>query len=364
MQVESWRTPNISGKRSKMKRIMFSCIFILIIVSNLFSQNFAANSNQNYSFKESSTFPGVNLSDIAFDRDGNPWIISSKTDNTQKRSPLSSNIPMIYYVSKYQNGLYYTIQDSLKYPIEKISFDYSNNLWILAYKQIIRVDGKSKFEIVYELGDKGLFNSLNFDCENNVWVGGLQTGFLIFDGTSWTNYNTENSTLPTNSLTNIYIDKNNIKWMTLWEQKGILKIENKQWSYYNQKDSELLNQNFWDINKDSENNLWVGTGFSYPSVTLIKFDGKKWIENNPKNNKGDSVLGTVRNIITDCNGNVWALSSKSNNRKLEKRILTKFDGKKWSTIDVDKSIIINDIELDLDGNLWIVTPRFFYKLGD
>lgn len=347
-----------------MKKLILFCLFVWIIESSLFSQSIVQSNNQNYSFAKSSILPGIHLRDIAFDRNGNIWIISFKNDHTQKQSPLSSYMPMIYFVSKFKDGVYHTIQDSLNFSIDEISFDFSNNLWILSGRRIIKINDKSKFEIVYKLADEGLFNSLNFDYEDNVWIGGLRTGFLIFDGTSWTKFDTENSTLPTNSLTNIFIDNNNIKWITLWEKKGILKIENNQWTYFNKNDSDLLNQNFWDINKDSENNLWVGTGFSNSFATLISFDGKKWIENNPKNIDGNSISGQVRNLLTDINGNVWALSSLIQKNRCVNRILSKYDGDKWNDVDIDETLNIGDIEIDLDGNLWILTSRSFFMLND
>lgn len=347
-----------------MKRLILFCLIVWIINSALFCQSYVLSNNQKYYFIESDSLPGTNLSDFTFDRNGILWIVSTKFYPSLKPSPFSSNLPIIRFVSKIVNNKYYTIKDSLKSEIRKIVFDNFNTLYILSSKQIITLNDESKFETFFELSERGGFNSLAFDKNNNIWVGGLQTGILMFDGNAWITYNTENSSLPTNSSTNIFIDKNNIKWLTLWEKKGILKIENNQWTYFNKSDSNLLNQNFWGINVDSENNLWIGTGFSNPSVTLIKYDGKKWTENNPKNDKGDSVPGIIRNLIADCKGNICALSLNTYKQQTTSRTLSKFNGKEWQYIDIGNNIRINDIEIDSDGNIWILTPRTFYMLSD
>ena len=165
-----------------MRILILFFLFVYIIGSPLFSQSIIQNNNQDYLFTDSSNLPGIHLRDIAFDRDGNLWIISFKKDHTQKQSPHSSYMPMIYFVSKCKDGVYHTIQDSLRFAIDKISFDFSNNLWIMSGNRIIKVNNESKFEIIYELADIGSFNSIDFDYDNNVWFGGMRTGILIFNG--------------------------------------------------------------------------------------------------------------------------------------------------------------------------------------
>ncbi len=340
-----------------MNRLVIFSLFILIMISRLLCQNSFQSNNHNINFIESDSLPGTNLSDFTFDRNGNLWIVSLKFNRSQKPIPFSGNFSITSFISKKENNKYYTIKDSLEFQIKDIVFDNLNNIYILGSKQIMKLNNEFKFESQFELTEKGGFNSIVFDNSNNIWVGGLGTGVLKYDGNTWIIYNKNNSNIPTNSSTSIFIDKNNIKWITLWEKKGILKIKNHQWTFFNQVDSNLLNHNFWCATVDFDNNLWLGTGWQQSPVKIVQYNGEKWLINNPINDDGKSINGTIRTLFTDFKGNVWSVSSQSKKRTTVGSLLSKYDGVKWHNIEINDVKVIRKIEIDKNGNIWILSKN-------
>ncbi|MCD4820137.1 MAG: hypothetical protein K8S23_15750 [Candidatus Cloacimonetes bacterium] len=340
-----------------MKRLILFILFVCIICSSLFSQNNVQSNNHNNCFTESDSLPGTNLSDFTFDRNGILWIISLKFNHSSKTSPFSSNFSTTLFISKKVNNKYYTIKDNLEFGIKNIVFDNLNTLYILGDRQIMMLNNESKLESVFELTMEGGFNSIAFDNNNNIWVGGLQTGILMYDSNTWITYNTDNSSLPTNSSTSIFIDKNNIKWITLWEKKGILKIKNQQWTYFNENDSNLLNQNFWCATVDFDNNLWLGTGWQQSAVKIVEYSGNKWLINNPTNDDGKSITGTIRTLFTDYGGNIWSVSSLTKKRATVGSLLSKYDGNNWQNFEIEDANLIREIDIDKEGNIWILSKN-------
>lgn len=60
---------------------------------------------------------------------------------------------------------------------------------------------------------------LKFDSQNNLWCNSINIsnmmeckGLIRFDGSNWSLYNTSNSTLPTNTIYNIFVDSTDTVW--------------------------------------------------------------------------------------------------------------------------------------------------------
>ncbi|MDG7001176.1 MAG: hypothetical protein JRN15_18935, partial [Nitrososphaerota archaeon] len=63
------------------------------------------------------------------------------------------------------------------------------------------------------------------DSNDNLWIGSgdfngtntlYSSGLWKFDGSSWTNWNTSNSSVPSNNVTSVAIDKYGNKWIATW----------------------------------------------------------------------------------------------------------------------------------------------------
>ena len=117
----------------------------------------------------------------------------------------------------------------------------------------------------------------------------------------WIIYDTTNSNVPSNTVSDIVVDQLNRKWISFYET-GILKIDSTSWTLYNTSNSNIPTNYFSTINVDDELNFWGGTG-----NLLTKFDGTNW-----------SVYGipdstppghSISSIVFDSLNNVWFLKN-------------------------------------------------------
>ena len=301
---------------------------------------------------------------ITIDRLGQIWYSTSFCD-TSVEIPPESDIYCkgLWKICKFNGNNYCTIFDSLDIEINEIQLDNNDNIWALNSKQIIKIDTKNRLYIIYDNSkNEGLFNSIAIDNENNIWVGGLNIGLLKIKNSSIMKYTSQNSILPTNSITKILIDKNNIKWIALWDLKGIIRIDNNNWTNYNSNNSNITSQNIWDLSKDSHGNLWIGTGWIDSTITLMKFDGIKFSIENPKDKNGNTILGTVRNIATDNTGLVYVISEETKQLSSYSSTLSVYDGSAWADIFIKYGVeIITDIEC-FNNQLWASTFTEIYRI--
>jgi hypothetical protein len=97
---------------------------------------------------------------------------------------------------------------------------------------------------------------------------------------------------------------------------------------------------------DNNGNLWIGTGWENPEVTLMKFDGINWIVNNPKDEGGKNIPGVVEHIASDNLGRIWVLSDEIKNLTSVHKTLSVFDGVNWNIIkDAAENNSIHDMKV-------------------
>ncbi len=300
---------------------------------------------------------------ITIDRLGQIWYASSFCD-TSVIIPPESNVYCkgLWKIGRFSGNNYYTIFDSLTYGINEIQVDDNRNIWILNNKQVLRIDTQNRLSIVCDISNLGgFFNSIAID-NNCIWAGGLNTGLYIITSSNITHYTSTNSILPTNSITKILVDANNTKWIALWDMHGLIKIENNNWTNYNSNNSNITPQNIWDLAKDFYGNLWLGTGWTDTTVTLMKFDGVRFSVENPKNDLGNRISGTVRKIAADDAGKVYVISEVSRLLTSYSTTLSIYDGVTWAQKFVTYgNDIITDIEV-YHNELWVSNFREIYQV--
>jgi len=64
------------------------------------------------------------------------------------------------------------------------------------------------------LPDNYLTNALTIDAQGNIWIGTRSRGLAKFDGETWTVYNTGNSGLPDNWIRPLAIDRQGNIWIS------------------------------------------------------------------------------------------------------------------------------------------------------
>lgn len=156
-------------------------------------------------------------------------------------------------------------------------------------------------------GDLELHPVISMAAKSDGWIFAGTTGLGVgrfkydseIDGISGASYyNTEWTTLPSDTILCIYVDKNNGQWFgtpkgvafhAVWETK-------KEWKVYSVSNG-LINNRVQAITADAAGKLWFGTASGISS-----FDGQIW-----KNYTVADGLGNpcVNDIAIDGEGAIW-----------------------------------------------------------
>ncbi|MBN1892846.1 choice-of-anchor D domain-containing protein [bacterium] len=134
---------------------------------------------------------------------------------------------------------------------------------------------------VYNTSNSGLpynyVTQIRIDGSGRKWIG-TQGGLALFDGTSWTVYNTGNSGLPGNDVRSIFIDGSNVKWIGTFGG-GLASFDGTTWNVYNTGNSGIPTNDVHCVAVDGTNVKWMGTY----GGGLASFDGTDWAVYNAAN---------------------------------------------------------------------------------
>lgn len=187
--------------------------------------------------------------------------------------------------------------------IQCISLDISNHLWVGTINGLQKFDGVqwTTFTTSNSTLPSDWINSINVDKNGSLWVSTGSVGVDKFDGTNWLSYgyitqlhdcltiafdssgakwvgswgegidwfneqttqhqtyNTVNSSLPSNLVTGIVIDANQVKWISTYA--GLARFDGTYWHVYNYENSGLPDNALRCLFLDSLGNIWLGTTF-------------------------------------------------------------------------------------------------------
>lgn len=192
---------------------------------------------------------------------------------------------------------------------------------------------------------------LAVDLNNNLWIGTYFYGLVKFDGTNWTNYNTQNSPLKNNDIRGLAVDKQNNIWIATYSD-GVFKFNQSTntWTEYSKNNGSLPDNNTYDIAVDKNGNVWVGVYAYYNTPSVMIFDGTKWNDGPKLTNTVGSNNYPARVIHVDKFNNVWCGNETG---------LYKFDGNNWNVFrkeNTNGALCGNEIKAissDANGNIWI-----------
>jgi ligand-binding sensor domain-containing protein len=117
----------------------------------------------------------------------------------------------------------------------------------------------------------------------------------------WMIFNSINSNLPSNQISDIVIDNLNRKWISI-PFYGLLRIEGDNWTYFNTDNSELPSNYLQTINVDYESRFW---GVSYGVFKLARFDGNEWKILDTSNIQIPEQ--NVNSLVFDSQNHLWFL---------------------------------------------------------
>lgn len=188
-----------------------------------------------------------------------------------------------------------------------------------------------------------LFNPITSIAADSkgIWVGTSDGGVVKIEGNYMTTY--DNRWLNSNYVMCIAVDSEDNKWFgtdlgaTLYNKDGF-------WGKYNTSNSGLCSNKVNAIAIDKQKNVWFGTN----NGVSVYDDGFNW-----KTYSNDDRLasGFIYDIEIDAQGNKWILSEDYENGIYH---ITKFDGTNWKYFVNSK---LNSLKLDSKGNAWFGTSQ-------
>jgi len=133
--------------------------------------------------------------------------------------------------------------------------------------------------------------------DGKVWAGAYVSGLYVFDGKTWREYNSSNSPMTTNLVRGLTVDSKNRTWFCCSDDSelrlvgpesgdGLFCIDGSGWHHWNMQNSPLPSNTIMDIAVDRDDRLWLAT---FGSVGLTSFDG----------NDGWHVYGTGNSGIAN-----------------------------------------------------------------
>ena len=86
-----------------------------------------------------------------------------------------------------------------------------------------------------------ILSCIEVDNEDIIWIGTASEGLIRFDGKNFESITMENSDLPSNKINSITVDEENTKWICTNGGGLALLDNNNNWTLYNTSNSELKN---------------------------------------------------------------------------------------------------------------------------
>jgi len=212
-------------------------------------------------------------------------------------------------------------------------FDNNGNTWIVSTSGLFKMVGEN----LTEFNKVRSANDIEIDLKNRLWFG-TGKGLIMYDFEKVVEFNTENSEIPGDFITQIEFDSKGNLWLLMNEGLVKFDIDNNKWYVFN---SNILNMHYGILSIDTHDNIWIGRS----EIGLLKFDGKNWEIINLDESSISSNL--ISSFAIDINGNKWLIAQN---------LINYFDKTSWKYFN-DSNISQLDFYLERiydDGNriLW------------
>lgn len=230
--------------------------------------------------------------------------------------------------------------------VHSISIDANGSGWVGTDNGVGKFDGKTwtNYSTSNSSVPSGAVSSIAFDAQGNKWLATEGGGLVEFDGTNWTPYNTSNSTLPSNFVYAASVGPHGNKWVGT--DAGFAELSGSTWTIFNSTNSnpDLTDESIMSIFIDGQGTKWVGTW----DKGLIRFDGMNSTEYDPSNCAMTSYI--VQSMAVDKQGKMWIGTDNG---------LVEWDGSTWTAYGTSNSALtnadINALAIDTAGNKWVGT---------
>lgn len=283
-------------------------------------------------------------------------------------------------------------------------FDNNNNLWVGTYYGLSKWDGDTSFTTY--LSSNGMADDwvkkITQDNAGNIWVAN-GSGISKFDGTTFTAYTSSGSIslIPYSDINCLEFDNNNNLWVGT-EEHGVMKYNGNIWTVYNTSDGLPLSCFVFSVGTDSQGSIWtsalqsyyLSSEYAYGKITngvyssltpktpagekiglkgysqLLDDNNRHWITTVDKGaaietngvwqifSTSNSSLpsNTCRSVSKGFNGDVWVATTNG---------LVKFNNQLAMSVYTTTNGLPNnniyDIQRDYSGNIWVATVNGLSK---
>lgn len=176
-----------------------------------------------------------------------------------------------------------------------IAFDSLNNKWVASgFYGLSKLTGNTwtVFDTLNSSIPSNRVWSIVIDKRNIIWIS-TDRGIGRYDGVNWIKYDT--TTLL--GVNGIVVDNQNVKWMSSFS-RGLIKYNDTNWVYYRTDNSGIQTNLITGISLE-DHIKWMATGYN----GIIKYNDTSFINYNNSNSGIPSDM--VRCISVDHNGDKW-----------------------------------------------------------
>lgn len=198
--------------------------------------------------------------------------------------------------------------------ITNMTFDSEGDLWFCY--PLTQYNGEnwivhSDTTLGHELNN---ISSLVIDSQDNIWIGCAEDdGLVRYDGETWTYFDLRDWGLPNNIVNALCVDQNDAIWIGTYT--ALVRFYNGTWSVFDASNSPLSEtESIRNIAIDSDNVKWMGMG-GWGDAKIISYDDSTWTEYNEENTGVN--LGDIRSLLIDSSGNKWFTCGGGSLHKLD-----------------------------------------------
>ena len=255
--------------------------------------------------------------------------------------------------------------------IRAIKEDHAGQLWISSSNALIKLTMSlgSTYLRTYPNPTKNgqpdpdyLITSIEEDKKGQLWLGTQGAGLLKFDShadryTTFASEQTQQRTLPSNSIRKIRTDKKGRLW--IGTQEGLVCIDpesGKSKTYQHEPENKMsLSQNsVYAIFHDKDENTWIGTYYGGVNLVFASNTPFKAIQANAQ--KTGLSNNVVSSILEDDQGNLWIGTDGGGLNYVDRKTGT-FSFFKHNANDPESlgSNLVKSIFRDSKGRTWVCT---------
>lgn len=158
---------------------------------------------------------------------------------------------------KYYDSVFTFISDTPSLPLNAIGADRLNNVWTLTNDSLLCYNEGTWYSFPIPFPVTSIHLNIKDDSEGNIWIGHNTMGLYKWDGNTWTNYNTFNSSIPTNGTSHFFIDDQDNIWLSY--MAGLAKYNGSSWTIFDVT-TGYPGSGGGDIDIDDFGNIWALSG--------------------------------------------------------------------------------------------------------